>query len=231
MRRVLLLLLLLACLLPLRLHAQAAAPVPQVVVVGRAEVAVTADEATVLIAVESRQVSAAAAGAENAQRMRAVRDAVIRAGIPADSITSSAYSVQPYLTMEDGRTRQQGYVARNAVRVRTHRLELVGRIIDSALAAGADRVDAVQFEASSTAEARRAALAQAVANARADAEAMARAAGASLGNLLELTTIATPSSAAATAIRIRGANAETNINATDVLVEATVTARWRLISN
>jgi hypothetical protein len=230
MRRRLVLFVALLFAVPLR--AQVQPTVPQVVVTGRAEVTLPADEATVTLAVDSHAASAAAAGTENAQRMRAVRDALVRAGIPADSITSSGYSVQPYMTMENGRALPQGYLARNAVRVRTRRLELVGRIIDAALAAGADRVDAVQFAASNTADARRAALARAIAEARGDAEAMARAGGGSLGELMELTTSISPAQIAATAIRIRGASSvggETTINASDISVEAAVTCRWRLI--
>src|SRR3982751_6139005 len=114
-----------AVLLPPRLHAQAAPELPQVVVTGRAELAVPADQAMVILSVESRQTSAAAAGAEKAQRMRAVRDALVRAGVDADSITSSTYSVEPNMTVVAGSPRLDGYRAVNGVRVRTRRLEMV----------------------------------------------------------------------------------------------------------
>ena len=228
MRRLLLLLaVLFAC--PLRAQVQARDGVPQIVATGRGDVAVDADEAVVWIAVESREPTAAAAGSGNAQRMRAVREALIRAGVAADSITTSAYSVQPNLERAEDRQRQNGYLALSGVRVRTRRLERVGPIIDAALAAGANRVDGVQFSASSTARARRAALAQAIAEARGDAEEMARAAGGALGELLELSTIG--SSAGYANVMIRGASSQTAVNAADIQVQATVTARWRFVQH
>jgi uncharacterized protein YggE len=220
-------LLLLAVLLatPLQAQVQFQPSVPQVVATGRGDIAVAADAAMVIIAVESRQASAAAASADIAQRMRAVREALIRVGVPADSITTSAYSVQPNLEHTEGRPRQNGYLALNAVRVRTRRLDQVGPIIDAAIAAGANRVDGVQFGASSTARARRAALAEAVAEARGDAEEMARAAGGRLGELLELSTVASPGN-----VMIRGASSiQTALNPADIQVQAVVTGRWRFV--
>jgi uncharacterized protein YggE len=220
MRRLLLLLaVLFAC--PLQAQVQSRDPGPQIVVTGRGEVAAVADEATVSVTVESRQPTAAAAGSENARRMRAVRQALIRAGVAADSITTTAYSVEPNPERTEDGQRQNDYVAMTAVRVRTRRLELVGPVIEAALAAGASQVDAVRFSASSTARARRAALAQAVAEARGDAEEMARAAGGTLGELLELTTGGS---------MIRSASSNTTaVSVADIQVQATVTARWRFV--
>jgi uncharacterized protein len=221
------LLLLLAALLasPLQAQAQLQPTVPQVVVSGRGDVAVAADEALVVIAVESRQESAAAASADIARRMSAVREALLRAGVAADAITTSAFSVQPNVERTENRVLQNGYVALNAVRVLTRRLDQVGPLIDAALAAGANRVDGVQFSASSTASARRAALAQAIEQARGDAEAMARAGGGSLGELLELSTAVNAGS-----IMIRGASSiPSALNPADILVQAVVTGRWRFL--
>lgn len=224
MRRPLLLLaVLLAAPLQAQVHLQPS--VPQIVATGRGDVAVAADQAMVIVAVESRQASAAAASADIARRMRAVREALIRAGVHPDSITTSAYSVQPNLERTDGRPRQNGYLALNAVRVRTRRLDQVGPVIDAALAAGANRVDGVQFSASSTARARRAALAEAIAEARGDAEEMARAAGGRLGELLELSTIASPGN-----VMIRGVSSnQTALNPADIQVQVMVTGRWRFV--
>lgn len=224
------LLVLIALLFPLPLAAQPQREPPQVAVTGRAEATIQADMAMVALAVESTAGTAAAAGAENARKMTAVRQALIAAGIPADSITSSSYSVQPNYDYENGNLRQRaGYVAVNAVHVRTRRLEQVGRIIDTALAAGANRVDAVRFSASNTEAARRRALADAIAAARADAEAMAAAGGGALGELLELTTGTSPIEVANAQVMIRGVSSmgQTSINASDIVVNATVTARWR----
>lgn len=228
MRRRLVLLGALLLSVPLRAQVQ---PVPQVVVTGHGQVTVIADQAVVMLAVESREASAAAAGAQNARRMAAVRAALVAAGIPADSITTSTYSVQPADEYDDGRVRQaSGYEATNVVHVRTRRLDQVGRIIDVALGAGANRVEGVSFSASNTADARRRALAQAIAAARADAEAMAAAGGGTLGTLLELATSASSVDVSNARVAFRGdAPMQTSINASDITVSAMVTARWRFI--
>jgi uncharacterized protein len=212
-------------------RAQAPAPPPQVVVTGRGEVTLAPDEATVVLAMETHAGSAAAAGAQNAQRIRAIRDALVRLGIPADSIATIGYSVSP--DYQGGRDRPNGYIAANTLRVKTRRVDQLGEIVDAALAAGANRVGYVQFGSSRTAEARRAALAQAIAEARLDAEAMARAGGGALGPLLELNTVNLARGdvpVALQGVRIRGAaSAETPITPTDINVQVSVTARWSFV--
>jgi uncharacterized protein YggE len=223
-------LVLLALLLPLPLAAQPQRETPQVVVTGHAEATIKADMAMVALAVQSNAPTAAEAGAQNAPKMAAVRRALVAAGISPDSITSTSYSVQPDYD-DDGNLRNPAsYVATNAVHVRTRRLDQVGRIIDTALAAGANRVDAVNFSASSTEAARRRALADAIAAARADAEAMAAAGGGGLGELLELTTGTSPIQTSNSLVMIRGlTSTQTYINASDIVVNATVNARWRFV--
>ena len=215
------------------LRAQAPAPPPQIVVTGRGEVALAPDQATVVIAMETRAATAAAAGAQNARQIQAIRGALERLGIPADSITTAGYSVRPDVEYQEGRQRVNGYVATNAIHVKARRVDQVGEIIDTALGAGANRVGYVQFGSSRAAQARRTALAQAIAEARLDAEAMARAAGGALGPLLELTTMnAGPRpDVAMQGVAIRGANAiETPITPADIHVQVAVTARWSFVA-
>ena len=66
-----------------------------------------------------------------------------------------------------------GYVVTNSVRAESKRVEQAGAIIDAALGAGANMINALSFYASSIDVPRRQAIALAVASARADAEAMA----------------------------------------------------------
>ena len=81
-----------------------------------------------------------------------------------------------------------GYTVTNTVRADVRRIDDVGKLIDAALAKGANEISSLQFYSSKADSARRAALAAAVADARADAEVLARAAGGTLGALVELST-------------------------------------------
>jgi uncharacterized protein len=164
--------------------------VPVLVTAGQGEAKVTPDRASVLVNVQTRGLTAASAAAENAQKTRAVLDAILKLGIPREQLSTEGYTVYPELRYdrEGGSPRVTGYVVTNTVRAETHHPEQAGAIVDAALAAGANLINSLSFYASNIDEPRRKAIALAVASARADAEAMAQAAGGSLGSLLELST-------------------------------------------
>jgi len=213
---------------------QPAAPhAPQVVAVATGETRVTPDRATLLVAVETRAATAAQAGAENARRLRATLDALMKLGLTREQLSTVDYSVSPdYQHDPQGQRppRVVGYVARNTVRADVRKLDDLGRIIDGALAGGANTMGGIQFTSSRMDEARREALTNAVTKARADAEAMAKAAGATLGELLEISSqpYFEPRPMMEMA-QMRGAAADaTPINPGEFTVSATVTARWRM---
>jgi uncharacterized protein YggE len=203
-----------------------------IVVSGHADATIPANRATVRIAVETRGETAAAAGAENARIQEAVVAALRAAGVARADITSAGYNVATnYRPPEGPRQTPQpdGYIARNAVHVQLSALDRVGPVIDAALAAGANRIDGVQFTATQTDSARRVALAEAIATARADATIMARAAGGSLGRLLELSTEFSPARmpyALQMAGGVARARATTEIEPREVTVNAVVVGRW-----
>jgi uncharacterized protein YggE len=217
---------------------------PEVATTGEGTRTVQADRASVIVSVETRAPTPSAAGALNAARNTAIRDAIAALGVPREDIATSGYNVypmrrEPQYGPYDPRQAQRdtGYVANNAVRVtlrRPEQLGLVGRVIDTALTAGATLITGVHYEARRTDDAEREALADAVADARSRAEAIARAAGGSLGELLEVSTA--PRGAGvefATMARMRGAPAyagPTPITPREIEVRQYVTARWRLVA-
>lgn len=239
MRRVVLLAaLVIAPVLPAR--AQMQMPIPAVVPVlstsGQGEAKVTPDRASVMLNVQTRATTAAAAAAENATRTRAVLDAVARLGLSRDQLSTEGYTVYPEMQYDKNGAapRVSGYVVTNTVRAETKRPEQAGAIVDAALAGGANMVNSLTFYASSIDEARRQAVAAAVASARADAEAMARAAGGTLGALLELSTngpTVPPRPMYEMAVRGKSAmQAEpTPVNPGQQTISVYVTARWRFV--
>jgi uncharacterized protein YggE len=166
------------------------APVPTVVTSGQGEAKVTPDRASVLVNVQTRAATAAAAASENAQKTRAVIDALLKLGLPREQISTEGYTVYPEMRYDNtgGSPKVTGYVVMNSIRAETHKPEQAGTIVDAALGAGANVINSLSFYASNIEEPRRQAIALAVASARADAEAMARAAGGTVGGLLELST-------------------------------------------
>lgn len=209
--------------------------VPTIVTAGQGEAKVTPDRASVMVNVQTRAATAAAAGSLNAQRSRAVLDALAKLGLPKDQLSTEGYNVYPETRYDSsgGSPRVTGYVVTNTVRAETHRPEQAGAIVDAALGAGANLINSLAFYASSIDIPRREAIATAVGNARADAEAMAKAAGGSLGALLELSTqgpTAPPRPMYDLSARAKMAQAEpTPINPGEQTVSVYVNARWQFV--
>lgn len=201
---------------------------------GQGEAKVTPDRASVMLNVQTRGTTAAAAASENASKTQAVLDAVGRLGLSRDQLSTEGYTVYPEMQYDKtgGSPRVSGYVVTNTVRAETRRPEQAGAIVDAALGAGANMVNGLSFYASSIDEARRQAVASAVTSARADAEAMARAAGGTLGPLLELSTggpTVPPRPMYEMAMRSKAAvQAEpTPVSPGQQTVTVFVTAKWR----
>lgn len=203
---------------------------PQIVVTGTGQAMVSPDRATIFLGVQTRASTAAAAGAENARRQRAILDTLRAIGVPSEQLTTVNYSVSPEMNYPPGGTpRVTGYTVTNSVRVELKRIEDVARAIDAALAKGANEVSSLQFFSSKADSVRRAALASAVADARADAEVLARAAGGTLGALLELASSETPVRPIPMMVRNMAAAQSTPIESGQQTVSATVTARWAFV--
>jgi len=216
--------------------AQATVP-PTIATSGSGEAKVTPDRAAVMVNVQTRAATAAAAASENARRTMAVLDALGKLGLPKSQLSTEGYSVYPETRYDqNGQSpRVTGYVVTNTVRAETHRPEQTGAIVDAALGAGANMINGLSFYASSIDSPRREAIADAVASARADAEAMARAAGGSLGVLIELSTqgpTVPPRpmyDMSAMARKAEVAAIPTPVNPGDQTINVYVSARWQFV--
>jgi uncharacterized protein YggE len=203
---------------------------------GTGEAKVTPDRAAVMVNVQTRAATAAAAATENARRTAAVLDALGKLGLPKSQLSTEGYTVYPETRYDQNgqAPRVTGYVVTNTVRAETHRPEQAGAIVDAALGAGANMINGLSFYASSIDVPRREAIADAVASARADADAMAKAAGGSLGALIELSTqgptvpprpmydVSRMSAKAAAAV-------PTPVNPGEQTVSVYVSARWQFV--
>jgi len=231
------LLLLGVVLLPGRAPAQAgnsASPFrPEITASSTGEAQLTPDRAAVYIGVQTRASTANAAARDNAQRQRAIIDAIVALGIPREQISTENYSVAPdsRYDQQTQRTTVIGYVVSNVVRVELRRIDQVGSILDTALAKGANQINSLDFFSSNSDSARHQALGEAVARARSDAEAMARAAGGSLGALVELGT-ADMGPRPVYRMQVMDAavaRAPTPIEPGQQRIQVSVTARWLFI--
>ena len=193
----------------------------------RREVRIAPDRATIVLAVETRAASAAAAAQSNARAQRAVLDTLRAIGIAPSQMGTAGFTVQPNFEPQPrGGMQRDGFVANNAITVKISQLDRVGAVIDAALARGATNVGTVTFDASNTADARRAALADAAAQAKAEATTLAKALGGTLGPLIMATTRVDDLGGPRVESAAFAQRAETPIMPGDIAVEASVLARW-----
>lgn len=191
------------------------------------------DRAAVYVGVETRGTTAATAARDNAQRQRAIIDAVVAAGVSREQISTENYSVAPDARYDQATQRSTvvGYIVSNVVRVEVRRIDQVASVLDAALGKGANQINSLDFFASNSDSARHAAIAQGVARARADAETLARAAGGTLGALVELST-ADAGPRPMYRLNVRGtmlSTAETPVEPGQQRVQVTVNGRWRFV--
>lgn len=207
---------------------------PEIVTSATGEAELAPDRAIVYVGVQTRGATAAAAARDNAQRQRAVIDAIASTGVARAQISTENFSVAPDTRYDQatGRSTVTGYVVSNVVKVEVNRIDQIPAIIDQALGKGANQINSLDFFSSNSDSARHEALAQAISRARGDAEAMARAAGGSLGSLVELTSA---ESGPRPVYRMQVANAAVAAVPTPIepglqKVQVSVSARWMFIA-
>ncbi len=122
--------------------------------------------------------SAAAAMAENADRMTAVVAAVKKAGIADRDIQTTGLSLQPqYRYANNEPPELTGYQATNTVSLRIRKIGEAGRLLDTLVKVGANQISGPNFSVDAADAALDEARVDAVKTARARAELYARAAG------------------------------------------------------
>jgi uncharacterized protein YggE len=177
--------------------AQVAAPPPYTLLVwGEATVEAPPDSVSIDIAVETRGDTARQAATDNSTQTTRVINELKKVAGSAATITSAGYSVQPqYRYPREGAEPQvAGYRATNVIRVETATLDSVGLILDSAVTAGANRVQRLEFTLKNEHAVYATALREAAVRARTEADALATALGVKVMRVLTATeepTIAT----------------------------------------
>ena len=151
-------------------------------VTGTGTVSAAPDQALLSLAVETRAATATAATTENAAIMGKVFNALTSLGISNDSIQTTSYSLTPLYSNPVNQSITPsiiGYDAVNTIQVTMTDLKSVGKVLDQAIAAGANQVQGITFTLSNGAQAtiEKQALQQALQDADNQAKATATALG------------------------------------------------------
>jgi uncharacterized protein YggE len=151
---------------------------PSITVIGEAMISAEPDQAHIDIGVVTQARTAPDASRENAERLSRVLAEVKKLLGKGDEVKTSGYSLTPnYRYPQGGKPEIVGYTASNTVRIKTNTLDLVSRLIDGAMQAGANNVNRLIFTLKDEQGAQLEALRQASAKAKTKAEAIAASLG------------------------------------------------------
>ena len=120
--------------------------VPTLSVGGEGIVEAAPDRATISIGVVTQDRDAGLAQSNNARAAQGIVNSIVKLGVERRNIHTSDYNFRPNYRAEEGRRHEiNGYVVSNTVNVTVDDLELIGKIIDSALANGANNINSLDF--------------------------------------------------------------------------------------
>jgi len=164
-------------------------PVSTVTVQGSSQLEVAPDQAVLTIGVMTIGETAAQARQENAATAADLQQKILELGITADKIQTGQYVVTPVYSANNDRTNNKppvvvGYRITNTVKITVDDLTLLGNVIDTALAAGANQISGMHFYKKNDLQLKQMVLQGAVKEAAAKAEAIAAALGKRLGQPL-----------------------------------------------
>ncbi|MCL6450138.1 MAG: SIMPL domain-containing protein [Acetobacteraceae bacterium] len=158
-------------------------------VTGEGSVKLQPDTAQVTLGVWAEKPTAREAQSEGNAAAQAVINAVRAEGVAERDVQTVRFSLYPVMRWieEKGKDELTGFRAEHMLSVTVRDIGRVGRVIDAAVRAGANRIEGVTFQASDPEPARLQALEKAMANARSKADVLARAAGVQIKGLQSVT--------------------------------------------
>jgi hypothetical protein len=161
---------------------------PAITVIGEATISAEPDLAQIDVGVVTQARTAPEASKENAERLTRVLAEVKKILGKDDEVKTSGYALTPtYRYPQGGKPEIVGYTASNTVRIKSNRLDQVGRLIDAAMQAGANNINRLVFTLKDEQAAQLEALRMASAKARTKAEAIAGSLGLKIVKILSIT--------------------------------------------
>jgi len=201
-----------------------------IVVSGDGEVQAAPDQAMLDLAIETHAATAAEAARLNGSLAQKVRDALKAKLADKGTLQTGGYSLQPdYNEPRNGEAAKIiGYRAQNSITVQTPALEIVGPLIDAAIAAGANQINSLDYGLRDNSKARSDAIAKAAKDAQAQAQALADALGVKLGLVLKATTESESRPVPMMRMSAMARGGSTPIEAGQVTVPATVSLTYAI---
>ena len=154
-----------------------AAAETRIAVNGPGETRISADTAVISLGVSARDRDVLKAQQTVNENIAAIRQALLDNGVAEENINTDYMSIYAIYDYNEDVEKVQAYNASTTLAVKVTDMDIVGRLIDEAFAAGANTLNGISFSAADTDDARNESLKAAVAEARAKAEVLAEASG------------------------------------------------------
>lgn len=155
---------------------------------GKGALTAKPDKANLTISVDTTNLNASTAVKENADKMNKVMEKLKSQIGKNDKISTTGYNLSPIYTYDEKTRKSElsGYRVSNSIIVESNNLEVIGKLIDSATQAGANRIDSLSFDTDKRDEYRRQALVKAVQDARETADIVAKAADVTIVKIIQI---------------------------------------------
>ena len=153
---------------------------------GSGEALLAPDIAYIYVGVHTENATAAEAVEENTAQTETLMQAIRDFGIDPKDIRTTNFSIYPMDRFDPSTGMPSGekvYAVDNTVYVTARDLAKLGDLLDTAVEAGANNINSVQFDVAEKDEALKQARAEAVKDAESQAQSLAQAAGLSLGEI------------------------------------------------
>ncbi len=189
------------------------------------------DRARITSGVSTEAETARQALTQNNETMSKIIDELKAKGVDPKDIQTASFNVEPVMDYsKDGQPpKLRGYRVSNQVIVLVRNLDQLGDVLDDVVSAGANQIQGLTFEVSKEDTLKDDARKEAVANALRRAKLLAAAAGAEVGNVLQISEETSSNGPITYAPRLaKAATASVPIEAGTSTLEASVTVTWAL---
>lgn len=155
---------------------------------GTGSVTLEADNATIILSVITKGKEVAETTEENAKKMTAVQDVIIKSGIQKDCISTQNFSVyqESHYDNKSGKQVYDDYRVTNQIKILVKNISKVSEVIDLALKSGANQLSSLDYGVTDTEIAKTQARLLAIQQAKESANLLAGASGAKLGKVLSI---------------------------------------------
>jgi uncharacterized protein YggE len=204
-------------------------------VTSNGEAHVAPDVASLNLAIETHAATAQESAGQNATLAQKVVDALAAKLNGKGKVWTGGYSLYPEYS-ESPQPNQKptviGYRAENSITVETGEIGMLGGLIDTAIQAGANRINFLNFTLRDESQARSQAIALAAKDAQTQADSLAKSLGVKLGPVVKATTETEnrpmPLMRAGAMAMSAGMGAPTPVQPNEVTIPATVSITYQI---